>query len=170
MEQNLTRGTERGTHLADLIMSRVITIRQSVSAVNMFSGFPLFISIGYIFIGFSGVLSLLRNNPEADLIWRLSECIYVGLFFLAITALLVMVTVLRHKLESWRSALVFRLSLHNQESLTVNWKIGLQTLCDSKLFEISVMNLFSLDLSLILKFAAAQITFTFLMMQLESSV
>ena len=36
--------------------------------------------------------------------------------------------------------------------------------------ELSVMDFFSLDLSLILKFASSHITFTILMMQLESSV
>ena len=170
IEQKLTPGAEGNYSLPDFVLSRAILIKQSVSAVNMFSSFPLFVTIAYVFIGFSGVLSLLRNNAEAILVWRISECIYISLFFLAITALLVMVNVLRHKLESRRSALVFRLSLQNHEYLTVNWKMGLDTLCDPKLFEFTVMGFFSLDLSLILKFAASQITFTILLMQLESSI
>ena len=135
IHQNVTRRSERHALLADFILSRAIIIKQSVSAVNIFSSFPLFVTIGYIFIGFSGVLSLLRNNSKAILVWRISECIYVAFILLAITGLLVMVTVLRYKLESQRSALVFRLSLQNHECLTVNWKFGLDTLCDPKLFD-----------------------------------
>ena len=170
IEQKLTPGTERDATVPDFVLSTAMMMKQSVSAVNMFSGFPLFVTISYIFIGFSGVLSLLRSNIKAVLIHRISECGYVAAYCLAVTALLVMVTVLRHKLESRRSALIFRLSLQNQEYLTINWKIGLKTLCHPKLFEFSVMDLFPLDLNLILKFAASHITFTILMMQLESSV
>ena len=170
IEQKLIPQAERGDTFPDFVLSRAIMIKQSVSAVNFFSGFPFFVTIGYIFIGFSGTISLLRNSVEAILEWRVAECIYVTAYFLSITALLVMVTVFGHKLESRRTALVFRLSLQNKEGLTVNWKIGLETLCDPKLFEITVMGLFPLDLSLILKFAAAHITFTILMLQLESSV
>ena len=170
IDQKLTPRSERDATLPDFVLSNAIMIKQSVSAVNMFSGFPLSICIGYIFFGFSGVLSLARNNVKGSLLRRVFECGYVALFFLAIIVLLVMVTLLRHKLESRRSALVFRLSLQNYECLTVNWKIGLETLSDPKLFEFTVMHFFSLDLSLILKFAASHITFTILMMQLESPV
>ena len=170
IDKRLTRRTDRDAPLPDFVLSRAIIIKQSVSAVNMFSGIPLFVTIGYVFIGFSGVLSLLRNNTEADLVWKISEFIYVVIFFFAITALLVMVTVFRHKLESRRSALIFKLSLQNHESLTVNWKIGHETLCDSKFFKFTVMGLFPLNFNLILKFAASHVTFTILMLQLESSV
>ena len=170
IEQRLTSGAERDASLPDFVLSKAMMMKQSVSAVNMFSGFPLFVTIGYIFIGFSGVLSLLRNNVRAILIHRISECGYVTSYCLATTALLVMTTVLRHKLESHKSAVVFRLSLKNQENLTINWKVALKTLYDPKLFEFSVMDLFPLDLNLILKFAASHITFTILMLQLESSV
>ena len=170
IDQRLIPRTERHASLPDFILSRATIIKQSVSAVNIFSAFPLLVTIGYIFIGFSGVLSLLRNNVNAIPVWSISECIYVAFFFLAIVALLVMVTILRHKLETQRSALVFRLSHENYDCLTVNWKVGLETLCDSKLFEFSVMDLFPLDFNLILKFAASHITFTILMLQLESYV
>ena len=145
-------------------------IKQSVSAVNRFSGFPLRVTISYIFIGFSGVLSLLRNSEEGILVLQITECGYVSAYCLATVALLVLVTVLRQKLESRTSALMFRLSYENSGCLTINWKIGLKTLCNSKLFDFSVMNLFSLDLNLILKFAASHITFTILLLQLESPV
>ena len=166
----LTLQSETDATLSQFILSRAAIIRRSVSAVNSFSGFPLFVNITYIFIGFSGVLSFTRNSVKGNLLLKVSECIYLAIYCLAIVALLIMVTVLRHKLESRRSALVFRLSHDNHESLTVNWKIGLETLCDPKLFEFSIMGLFPLDLSLILKFVASHITFTVLMLQLESSV
>ena len=170
IDQKLTLGTQRDATLPDLVMSRAIMIKQSVSAVNMFSGFPLLVTIGYIFIGFSGVLSLARNNVKAILLMRVLECGYVVIYCLAIISLAIMVAVFRNKLESRKSALAFRLTHQNHEYLTVNWKMGLETLCDPKLFEFSIMGLFSLDLSLILKFAASQITFTVLMLELESSV
>ena len=170
IEQKLTPGTERNATFPDFVLSRAIIIKQSVSAVNILSGIPLFVTISYLFIGFSGTISLSRNNKQAKPVWRISECCYVALFFLTIIAFLIMVTVIRHKLESRRSTVVFRLSLKNYECLTINWKIGLETLCDPKLFEFTVMGFFSLDLSLILQFAAAHITFTILMVQLESSV
>ena len=170
INQKLTFQSERDATLSQCILSRAAIIKQSVSAVNTFSGFPLLITIGYIFIGFSGILSFTRNNVKETLLLKISECIYLGAYCLAIVALLIMVTLLRHKLESRRSALVFRLSHDNHKCLTINWKIGLKTLCDRKLFEFSIMGLFSLDLSLILKFVASHITFTILMMQLESSV
>ena len=81
-----------------------------------------------------------------------------------------MVTVLRNKLESLKSALVSRLSHENEQYLTIKWKIGLELLCDPKLFEFSVMGLFPLDFNLILQFFASSITFTVLLLQLESSV
>ena len=170
IEKKLTLRTERDATLPSFVMSRAIMIKQSVSAVNMFSGFPLLITIGYIFIGFSGVLSLARNNVKGVLLIRVLECGYIVIYCLAIIALAIMVTVFRNKLESRKSALAFKLTHQNHEYLTVNWKMGLDTLCDPKLFEFSIMGLFSLDLSLILKFTASQITFTVLMLQLESSV
>ena len=169
INRSLTLQSERDATLSQFILSRAAIIRRSVSAVNRFSGFPLLVTIGYIFIGFSGILSYTRNSVNT-LLLKVSECIYLATYCLAIVALLIMITVLRHKLESQRSALVFRLSHENHERLTVNWKIGLETLCDPKLFEFTVIDFLSLDMSLILKFAASQITFTVLMLQLESSV
>ena len=170
IDQRLTPRTERDVTLPDFILSRAVMIKQSVSAVNRFSGFPLLITISYMFIGFSGVLSLLRNSEEGILVLKITECGYVSAYCLTTVALLVLVTVLRQKLESRTSALMFRLSYENSGCLTINWKIGLKTLCNPKLFEFSVMNLFSLDLNLILKFAASHITFTILLLQLESPV
>ena len=170
IDRRLKSGTERDATLSEFILCRAEMMKQSVSAVNIFSGLPLLVTIGFIFIGFSGVLSLARSNVNEILLLRVSECVFIALYCLAMIALLVMVTVLRHKLESLKSALIFRLSHENHENLTINWKIGLKTLYDQKLFEFSVVDLFPLDLNLILQFAAFLITFTVLLLQIESSV
>ena len=170
INRRLTFQSERDSTLSQFILSRVEIIKGSVSAVNMVSSLPLLITIGYIFIGFSGVISVARSKLKGSLLLRVSECAYVAVYFFAVTALVIMVTVLRRKLELWRSTLLFKLSHDNHEFITVNWKIGLETLCDPKLFEFTVMGLFPLDLSLIVKFAASHITFTILMLQLEASV
>ena len=57
MDQRLTSQTERDASLSEFILSRSEMIKQSVSAANIILGFPLFITIGYVFVGFSGVLS-----------------------------------------------------------------------------------------------------------------
>ena len=156
--------------ISEKIASQASLILESVYHVNRVAGIPLLMIIGYIFIGFSGVLSLNIKTEFGSNIWNTSEIFYIGSLCFGLFSLVVLTTVLTNKLESSRTSVIMKLSQTHPDTMTVKWKIGIETLSLPNLLEFSVMSLFPLDMNLILKFASTQVSFTILMLQLESKI
>ena len=156
--------------ISGIIADQASLILESVFHVNRVAGIPLLMIIGYIFIGFSGVLSLNIKTGFGNNIWNTSEIFYIGSLCFGLFSLVVLTTVLTNKLESSRTSVITKLSQTHPDTMTVKWKIGIETLSRPNLLEFSVMSLFPLDMNLILKFASTQVSFTILMLQLESKI
>ena len=146
-------------------------MHKRISAFSNLSGPPLLLILVYTFVAVSGTLSLMAHKTYGIFIWRVTEFLVILIYCLFIIFLVIMATFFRKNLEALRRSVISRLLHQKLSSSTVNikWKVGLEMLSDSKLFELSVMSLFPLDLNLVLHFTASIITFTILFLQLQSS-
>ena len=156
--------------ISGLIADQAFLILQSVFHVNRVTGIPLLIIVGYIFIGLSGVLSLNIKTEIGSNLWNTSEIFYIGSLCFGLLSLVVLVTVLTKKLQSLRTSVLAELSQGHSDNTTVKWKIVIEILSRPNLFDFTVMSLFPLDMNLIFKFASMQVSFTILMLQLESKI
>ena len=153
-----------------VIICNSSSIQENVSFVNSISGPALLLVLAYTFFAVSGTVSFLVQDIYGTFLLRVAEVSNVVFYCLGIVSLVVLATVLRNKLESNRKKIICQLLQQkmSEDSVNIKWKLGLEMLSDSKLFEFSVMSLFPLDLNLVLHFTASILTFSILFLQLQS--
>jgi len=153
-------------------------LRIQIRQVNQFAAIPFLILLPYIFIALPATVSESRGASDDDnfrldldlLDFMKVILMFVYLNFIVLTVIIVIV--LRNKLESKRMEIMYNLvnSYKGKFLVTVDWEVCIERLYDEKLFDFSVFSLFSLDFSLLMTYSFAVITFSIFLFEMDNNI
>lgn len=174
LDSLMPSASTNGESLRRIICTECCLIRETISSVNKFAGLPLSLLLIYTFAAIPGSISNMGQIDEKPLFWRITELSVVGLYGVTFISIVVLATVLKHKLETRRQHVVDSLLLPHHSctdviGMTIKWKLTLNKLTDPTLFDFSIMSITSLESDFIFSFTSSVITFSILFLQLESS-
>ena len=153
------------------LMISASKLENFVSRLNSINGIPLVILLIQTFISTAGVVSLLLQSETQLRFWALTECFSLIYYIFILIMLVIVAVCVKTKLDTKRKTIIDGVICQQLTNinLTADLQIGLQKMSNVGLFDFSVMSILPLDMSLILSFSSAMITFTILFLQLEAS-
>ena len=170
---NILEVMEKEVTSADSLVNHTSKIKRLVSQVNIVAGLPLMLLMA-IFIVLPGVISFSsrRSNSQTSSAWKISEIFIVCLYCITILSLVALVTRLKHKLEAKRNHVITKIRYQKQadSSISIKWRICLDELSNTKLFDFSILSMLSINIHLILSMVSSIITISILLIQSEASL
>jgi len=150
----------------DDILKHLLKIELNMKCVNKFACIPFFILLPYLFIALPAFVKIIMNAQHLIFLLTISSILY----FLCIIIPVVMAIIFERKLESQKEKIISKILSSNETSMTIQWRICLDKLSDTKLFNFSVLSLFSIDFNLLTALTCGIISLSILFFQFDSEV
>ena len=170
---NILEVMEKKVTSVDSLLNHTSKIKRLVSQVNLVAGLPL-ILLASIFLVLPGVISLSSRGPNSLInpAWKISEIFIVFLYCITILSVVALVTRLKYKLEAKRNHVITKIRCKKQadSKISIKWRICLDELSNTKLFDFSIFSIVSLDIHLILSMVSSIITFSILLIQFDATL
>ena len=144
-----------------LMMIQTITkIEKQIKGINRISIIPFFILLPYLFI----CLPAHSNPKNFSTKFKSFFVIFMFMYFMILLLAVFTAIILKKKLESQRMTVIEKLMTSDEAIflMTNEWKICIKRLFDEKLFDFSVISLFSIDFSFLTSFFFALISYSIL--------
>ena len=151
-----------------LMMTQIITkIEKQIKGINRISSIPFFILLPYLFLCFPAYSAPKDFNTIFLRLIVMFMIIYCMMLLLTVFTAIIF----KKKLESQRMTVIEKLMTSDEAKLlmTNEWNICITRLFDEKLFDFSVISLFSIDFSFLTSFSSALISYSILFYQLQNS-
>jgi len=151
-----------------LMITQTITkIEKRIKGTNRIASLPFFVLLPYLFV----CLPAYSSRDNFNILFMMLMVMFMLMYCMMLLLTVFTAITFKNKLESQRKTVIRKLMTSDEAKflMTNKWNICITRLSDEKLFDFSVMSLFSIDFSFLTSFSCALISYSILFYQLQNS-